>query len=646
MLLLLCLASILAFLFAGCGGGDNPAAPNDGGGDGTDDSLPEWTVMVYLAADNNLALAGYNDIAEMEAAGNDPKVKVVVEFEFSPSHFEQAGLDLVSIDLPNWNTYRYLVNGDDNPQQGENGPTDIGRRNMADPDELREFVTWAKQTHPAKRYALVLWNHGGGYTGLIEDATDGGHNMMTLSQLNQGLDDLGPIDLIDFDMCLMGAYETLVTMEGLASYVTFSEELVPGAGNPYKEILDGLQENPTASTSDVAKLFVDRFHVSYQDGRSSTTKSAYDMAKFLDFETSLEALANTLRVQLSTFSEAIGQSAAGAQDYSFTQLKDLVDFLQLLKQNTTDEALHTQIDAVITKATAASFRLANLTRNGVADGYGQADSDVSGSTGMHILMPSGGEEDQLTESGGTSFSAYEAHFADKAWTLFLADWLSEASTTPIEDQNDLSLEAFLVWDPNSIDHGVDIDFLILEPDGNIYAPFMGPVTPNGTFTGDSAATGGNYEGYQMKRIVAQGVYVLIANLHSDPENFQPQYDLLHREGSSVDFQSLFDPGPYPKLSLEASWLDDPTPTDEELVGGAYSDLQIVAAITIEPAESKTSLSHVDLAEALGGQSRTHLTQAQIESLRQYVHSKPDPSPCPTSWTSIPAGIDFTRGGKK
>lgn len=613
---------------------------------GTNDPLAKWTLMVYLAADNSLALAGLQDIDEMEAAGDDPNVKVVVEVEFSQSQLQQNNCDLACVNLPNWNTYRYLVNGDDKAQQGVNGPAvDIGQRNMADPNELRDFVTWAKQTHPAERYALVLWNHGGGYIGLIEDATQGGHDLMTMSQLRQALDGLGPIDLVDFDMCLMGAYETMVSMEGLASYVVFSEEVVPGAGNPYQEIVDGLQQNPTASTSAVANMFVDRFHTSYTGGRSSTTKSAYDMANFLDFDNSLEALADTLRSQMSTLSTAIGQSAAGAQKYSYKQLKDLADFLRLLKQNTTDGALHTQIDAVVAKATAGSFRVANLLQNGGGSGYGQGDIDVSGSTGIHILMPSGGTEDQLPAGGSGSFGAYQALYPNKAWTLFLADWLSGASTNPTEDQGGTGLEAFLVWGEDAVALGVDIDFLVLEPDGNIYAPYMGPVSPNGTFTEDSAVTGGNFEGYQMKNVVAQGDYFFFANLYSDPQDYWPQYDLAYRYGSSGEYQWLFDPN-YPFLSLDASWLDDPTPTWEELEAGDYSDLQIITSFTVGGGKGKAAPSPETLAGNQGDRSRPRLNDVQIETLRQYIRSKPHRTAWQSGQTSAPAMIDFAPGGKR
>ena len=42
---------------------------------------------------------------------------------------------------------------------------------MTDPTTLKNFITWRSRTYPANHYLLVLWNHGGGYTGLIQDQT-------------------------------------------------------------------------------------------------------------------------------------------------------------------------------------------------------------------------------------------------------------------------------------------------------------------------------------------------------------------------------------------------------------------------------------------------------------------------------------------
>ena len=44
----------------------------------------EWTVMVYLDADNNLESAGIDDINEMEIVGSTTEVNVVVQVDRIP----------------------------------------------------------------------------------------------------------------------------------------------------------------------------------------------------------------------------------------------------------------------------------------------------------------------------------------------------------------------------------------------------------------------------------------------------------------------------------------------------------------------------------------------------------------------------------
>jgi hypothetical protein len=52
----------------------NPPVPN----------VPEWTVMIYLDADNNLESAGINDINEMEMVGSTTDVNIVVQVDRIP----------------------------------------------------------------------------------------------------------------------------------------------------------------------------------------------------------------------------------------------------------------------------------------------------------------------------------------------------------------------------------------------------------------------------------------------------------------------------------------------------------------------------------------------------------------------------------
>ena len=102
-----------------------------------------WTFMVYLAGDNNLAAAGEADLGEMRKVGSSDDVNVVAQFDNAASggskrfHLQKGGAGESVQDL---------------------GPTDSG-----DPGVLLDFVDWAVGKFPAQQYALVLWNHGGGW---------------------------------------------------------------------------------------------------------------------------------------------------------------------------------------------------------------------------------------------------------------------------------------------------------------------------------------------------------------------------------------------------------------------------------------------------------------------------------------------------
>ncbi|HKA58320.1 MAG TPA: clostripain-related cysteine peptidase [Gemmatimonadales bacterium] len=570
--------------------------------------LPYWTVLVYMAADNNLAISGILDIDEMEAAGYDPEVQVAVQAEFSPTYLNLEGCNASCFNRPNFNTFRYFLSGQGTTVHGPNGPTtDLGNRNMIDPAQLREFVQWGKSNYPAQHYAVVLWNHGAGYTGLLQDLTTAGEALMALSDLPVALNGLGPIDVLDFDMCLMGAYETTALLNGLVSYAVFSQEVEPGAGNPYLEILNALQANPTADGKGLAGIIVDEYDASYQGGRSSTTKSAYDLSGYAAFETALNTLAGTLRTNLPALGTAIGEAASVSQSYEYPFLKDLVNFLDSLRARTADATLRGQIDAVKAQATGA-FRVRSRFHNVVGGA-----NDVSRSNGLNVLMPSGGAGDQLPNSGPASFTAYSALYAGKAWTSFLNDWLATSGTATFKDQGSSRFEAYLVWDSVLVSRNGDVDLWILEPNGDVFIPYLGSVTPNGTLTNDSYNTGSFYEGYLTNRYIQVGTYKLYASLYSDPMDYRPVFDLLYRFDQVSGLTSLYSPT-YPRLSKQVPWSNDPTPTLAEAEAGAYSDMQYAAFVTINP----TTMPELQSRRSAVPPNTHEITPAQFAKIRELL----------------------------
>lgn len=601
-----CLSALIPL---GCGGdsGTNPPPGN-----------AKWTIMVYMAADNNLAVSGIQDIDEMEAAGVDANVNVVVQAEFSPTELAQYNCNASCFNRPNFNTFRYTVTGGASVIGPNGAATDIGNRDMTDPAQLHEFIQFAKQNYPADRYILVLWNHGGGYTGLLSDETSSGGNPMSVGDLPTALNGVGAIDLIDFDMCLMGGYETLVKIKNLTSFAVFSEQTVPGEGNPYDAIVNAVQGNPDATTRAVADAFVEQFHASYSGNRASTTVSAYDIAGFSAFETALNTLAGSLQTNVGTLSGSISGAAAGSQKYAYPQLTDLGSFLDSLRARVADATIQGQIDAVKALAIGTTFRIKSRARNGTSAALGSTD-DVTRSTGLSIVIPSGVGDDQLPSSGPASLAAYQGLYPGAAWTLFLAAYLSGGGTTTYVDQGNNRFEGYLVWDPTAVATGADVDLWILEPNGNVFIPFLGTITPNGALTKDSYDAQVAFEGYLTNRFIEAGTYHFYANLWADPASFKPQFDLAYRNDQVSSFASLYDPN-FPRLSLDTSWLADATPTFAEIDAFAYSDLQPVALLTAPTAPGAPRFQPLS-PEHRPTVSMAGPTSAQLDRIRQLFRAR-------------------------
>jgi hypothetical protein len=103
------------------------------------------------------------------------------------------------------------------------------------------------KTFPAPHYALIMWDHGGGWASIsttpMPPAPQEGHDHMSLPKLRQAiagaLKDTGlkKLDLVGFDMCLMAQMETAAEIADLAEIMVASQAIEPGDGWPYEQIL-------------------------------------------------------------------------------------------------------------------------------------------------------------------------------------------------------------------------------------------------------------------------------------------------------------------------------------------------------------------------------------------------------------------------
>lgn len=218
-------------------------------------TVAEWTVLVHIAADNNLELAGLSDLNEMEAVGSSPQVNIVAQIDRSA--------DYVTLDGDWTETRRYYVQQDDDPE-AITSPVVFspGELDSGSADTIADFATWGIQTYPAKKYMLVLWDHGGGWTSHSSDEDSGSEVTLpdTVAALERIVAEtgIGQFEVVGFDMCLMGQLEVFQAVAPFARFGIGSQENEPGAGWFYT-FLDELVRNPAMDGGQLGQHVVDYF---------------------------------------------------------------------------------------------------------------------------------------------------------------------------------------------------------------------------------------------------------------------------------------------------------------------------------------------------------------------------------------------------
>ena len=135
---------------------------------------------------------------------------------------------------------------------------------MANPDNLADFLSWATENYHADHMVVDFWNHGGGFTGYGVDEIFG--NMMTNREIHNafekavGSDPENPyFEAIGFDACLMANTDVAHELYGYAKYLFASEETEPGAGWSYDLFLQKLIDNPGMNGAQLGKAITDSY---------------------------------------------------------------------------------------------------------------------------------------------------------------------------------------------------------------------------------------------------------------------------------------------------------------------------------------------------------------------------------------------------
>lgn len=370
--------------------------------------------MVFMAGDNTLSSAGDTDLAEMRVVGSTPEVNVLVQFDNAGNH----------------GTRRFLVQ-----KSGDDVVQSLGETDSGDPNVLLEFVSWVKAGYPADRYALILWNHGGGWEPSAIDqiaqevgaraygdregveraasplrrmffrpsleailslgtpqeraicSDDGsGHSLDTIELgkvLVKTQQILGQsLDILGMDACLMSNLEVAYQVHPYVRYVVSSEESEPNDGWPYEQVLSRLVADPTLSSADFASHIVNAYVKSYLDMgyTGDITQAALNLAQMATLNAALDQLADALIGRLPRAASQIWRAQRKSKRFWHNTLADIGSLVIQIGKSTRVAATRRAADEVLAALQPGAGRLVTAEAH-----HG---SGVAACTGVTVYLPS------------------------------------------------------------------------------------------------------------------------------------------------------------------------------------------------------------------------------------------------------------------
>ena len=223
----------------------------------------DYAILFYGHGGRDLDKSILNNIRQFYKAYKTSydKVKIAVEYKFSTEDNLEGDFE----DQKEWRhlvgskTMRYVLDPTSNFETLLQNPSSVflddNNLEVSKPKALTDYIKWAVEQVPAKKYVLILADHGGGYRpdedmpeqtlskGVIFDDGNDVVNFSVFS-LAQAIRESGiKPEVIYFDACLMNTVEYLFELKDLTNYLVVSTFPVPGPGGNYTALINELANN-------------------------------------------------------------------------------------------------------------------------------------------------------------------------------------------------------------------------------------------------------------------------------------------------------------------------------------------------------------------------------------------------------------------
>src|SRR5262249_29763285 len=280
-------------------------------GDTQNQEKPDWTVMIYMAADNSLADESVWAITEILETESQLEGRVKIEVLF----------DSIAVGMPT-KIYSIPTNGqgtfhttpgtrigrlrtlgkifsipigspasakDVNQIPTQSVPRGGMLENASDRRVLKAFLIKTLKKHRNTRQLLVLSGHGSGAVG---DFLSGkrAQQAISITGLANALEEVTievfgenheyKFDIIGMDSCLMSMAEVAYELRNRANILIGSEGFEPETGWPYKEIIPEVKN--AVDTTGLARKIVNKYigyYADYAIAGSSVDLSACDLSR-------------------------------------------------------------------------------------------------------------------------------------------------------------------------------------------------------------------------------------------------------------------------------------------------------------------------------------------------------------------------------
>jgi hypothetical protein len=312
----------------------------------------KWTFMVYIVGDNNLDEYVPLDIeTELAPAGSNEDVAVVALADrAATAEWTQTLLF-------------YVTQGME--ATPANAVEDWGEANMGDPQTLYDFISWTQTNYPADHYALSLWNHGWSWRPghSMSDDTDG--DTLDQDELEDVLDEVGPIEVIMYDACQMATIENQATVRAYSQAIVHSQEYVNWDGIEYELVIPALHEDPKMTAEELAIII-------NQSASTNPERTGSAVALNEDWDTLIAAVddwAIALMNGLPDYRQHYGGAFRAAKYFwQDRTARDLYDAARIIDERIDDPAIQAASQAVMDAVDAVV--LDEWHRQAFADAHG------------------------------------------------------------------------------------------------------------------------------------------------------------------------------------------------------------------------------------------------------------------------------------